>query len=706
MRFICDNCKAKYSIADEKINKKVLKIRCKKCSHVIIVRDTSGKEQVRASSPAQAAPQKRSAQGASLAGLSAKARSPIQQQPRPAPAPMGPAHAEEEEDISERTVVARISSEWFNQIREEKQEEPVWFMALMGSPTGPVVLSEVHARIRTKELNGNDLVWCAGWADWVPANTVEQLKSAFQQAPSFAAAPPPPPVAPKAPAPKPAPKAAPKPAPKPAPQAAPAPAPAQVARAQATPAQAAPATNGSAQPFVKKTPLEAPTQAAPASASAATPAHSIAAPTSESPFSNGASPFDNGASPFDKGPSPFGNGASPFDKSPSPFEKSSKEPSPLSMLSSTPEPAATTPEPTSPTPKAATNQGLQASIQDRKTPEGILASPAAPQPALSSLTTPAPKATPPKDTDIAHVQAARPAVEFVETNAEESFFGTVEKDDHLEIALPPLPNWSQEEEIDADDIIEIQDALKPNWKLRLGVLGGVAFAIMGLVFGINTLIGDVEIPNPMSGSINQDEDTPKNKEPSPTRRKVSKSGSALLGDPANTPKKITKKARPRRRTYRPGRRIVRFKSKKPKKKKAIDDDIQKEILRAYSRKTGEKSLTLKSKSISGQTTGGDKLDPALQKRIFRELTRNKAQVRYCYEQYLKKTYLSGRMQVALRIEQSGMVSQVQVLSRRFRKLKITGCITRKMRRWRFASFTGTPYIDLTIPYLLQASGGL
>ncbi len=39
MKFICDKCSAKYSIADEKIRKKVLKIRCKKCSHVIIVRD-------------------------------------------------------------------------------------------------------------------------------------------------------------------------------------------------------------------------------------------------------------------------------------------------------------------------------------------------------------------------------------------------------------------------------------------------------------------------------------------------------------------------------------------------------------------------------------------------------------------------------------------------------------------------------------------
>ena len=41
MRIFCDSCGAKYSIADEKVMGKVFKIRCKKCSHVIVVRGTS-----------------------------------------------------------------------------------------------------------------------------------------------------------------------------------------------------------------------------------------------------------------------------------------------------------------------------------------------------------------------------------------------------------------------------------------------------------------------------------------------------------------------------------------------------------------------------------------------------------------------------------------------------------------------------------------
>src|SRR5579885_3061950 len=42
MKIVCDNCATKYSIADEKVRGKVFKIRCKKCSHIIVVRGNEG----------------------------------------------------------------------------------------------------------------------------------------------------------------------------------------------------------------------------------------------------------------------------------------------------------------------------------------------------------------------------------------------------------------------------------------------------------------------------------------------------------------------------------------------------------------------------------------------------------------------------------------------------------------------------------------
>src|SRR4029079_3659249 len=54
MKIICDSCGTKYSISDDKVRGKVFKIRCKKCSHIIVVRGGEGQEEA-ASAPAAAA---------------------------------------------------------------------------------------------------------------------------------------------------------------------------------------------------------------------------------------------------------------------------------------------------------------------------------------------------------------------------------------------------------------------------------------------------------------------------------------------------------------------------------------------------------------------------------------------------------------------------------------------------------------------------
>jgi predicted Zn finger-like uncharacterized protein len=53
MKIVCDSCGTKYSISDDKVRGKVFKIRCKKCSHIIVVRGT---EQTGAGATPAAAP--------------------------------------------------------------------------------------------------------------------------------------------------------------------------------------------------------------------------------------------------------------------------------------------------------------------------------------------------------------------------------------------------------------------------------------------------------------------------------------------------------------------------------------------------------------------------------------------------------------------------------------------------------------------------
>jgi predicted Zn finger-like uncharacterized protein len=51
MKIICDSCGTKYSISDDKVRGKVFKIRCKKCSHIVVVRGNESAEAT-ASAPA------------------------------------------------------------------------------------------------------------------------------------------------------------------------------------------------------------------------------------------------------------------------------------------------------------------------------------------------------------------------------------------------------------------------------------------------------------------------------------------------------------------------------------------------------------------------------------------------------------------------------------------------------------------------------
>jgi predicted Zn finger-like uncharacterized protein len=52
MKIVCDSCGAKYSIADEKVAGKVFKIRCKRCSQVIVVKGNEGGAEAAPAAPA------------------------------------------------------------------------------------------------------------------------------------------------------------------------------------------------------------------------------------------------------------------------------------------------------------------------------------------------------------------------------------------------------------------------------------------------------------------------------------------------------------------------------------------------------------------------------------------------------------------------------------------------------------------------------
>jgi predicted Zn finger-like uncharacterized protein len=132
MKIVCDNCATKYSIADEKVRGKVFKIRCKKCSHIIVVRGGDG---------ATASAESTGGEGAFPNEESA----PPAPRGSGAPAPLGTGEA-------------------------------VWHLVVDREQIGPLTREEVHAKFRGGEVDLETYAWREGFADWLRLGSIEDFK--------------------------------------------------------------------------------------------------------------------------------------------------------------------------------------------------------------------------------------------------------------------------------------------------------------------------------------------------------------------------------------------------------------------------------------------------------------------------------------------------------------------------------------------------
>jgi predicted Zn finger-like uncharacterized protein len=133
MKIVCDACQAKYSIADEKIQGKAFKIRCKKCGHIIVVK--TGGDAAAAAAPAAAEKAKHAAAAESAAAA-----------------------------VTPAVVAAAPAA-----------DQAVWHVVIDGEQVGPINETEVKDRLRQGKINSDTLVWKEGFADWMQLSTVPEL---------------------------------------------------------------------------------------------------------------------------------------------------------------------------------------------------------------------------------------------------------------------------------------------------------------------------------------------------------------------------------------------------------------------------------------------------------------------------------------------------------------------------------------------------
>lgn len=127
MKFYCEQCNTKYSIAEEKVRGKVLKVRCKSCGNIITVRDPE--------------------------------------------APEGAAHVPKERTTPPSSPPGAVA----------KVPKTNWYYSVNGQSSAAMDLAALQAKYASGEVGDESYVWHESIVQWKPVRDVEVFAEALQR---------------------------------------------------------------------------------------------------------------------------------------------------------------------------------------------------------------------------------------------------------------------------------------------------------------------------------------------------------------------------------------------------------------------------------------------------------------------------------------------------------------------------------------------
>ena len=165
MKFLCDNCKAKYQIADENVACKTVRMKCRKCGHQIEVRAAVTETSVSLSPPTGGADAPRPVAKAGLATSLSAAK------------PRAPMVATQTQNLGglagafQRTVqdgpqAVSPPTQANNPVELSVTDE--WYVAINGVPVGPVRISELRRKAASGAVTDESLCWQGGSRSGAP----------------------------------------------------------------------------------------------------------------------------------------------------------------------------------------------------------------------------------------------------------------------------------------------------------------------------------------------------------------------------------------------------------------------------------------------------------------------------------------------------------------------------------------------------------
>ncbi len=183
MKFLCDNCKAKYQIADEKVAGKTVRMKCRKCGHQIEVRAAVTETSVSTSSPTgggESVPRPMAAKSGLATSLSAaKPRAPAAGV-APQTQNLGGLAGAFQRTVQDGPQTVPVGPQPNNPVELSVTDE--WYVAINGVPVGPVRISELRRKAASGAVTEESLCWQEGLEEWRPVRSIPELAAIVREA--------------------------------------------------------------------------------------------------------------------------------------------------------------------------------------------------------------------------------------------------------------------------------------------------------------------------------------------------------------------------------------------------------------------------------------------------------------------------------------------------------------------------------------------
>ncbi|HLL53622.1 MAG TPA: AgmX/PglI C-terminal domain-containing protein [Myxococcaceae bacterium] len=174
MNFSCENCQRRYSIADEKVRGKTVKVRCKNCQNVITLSAPAPEPEP---DPELQIPEEDRTRMVSLETIETLRANSLTAMPAQTQAPAAAPPKDPWEDEPTRTAPPLDTT-------------AQWFVMVKGKQVGPLDAAALMDKVATGDVAPRSYMWKQGMADWKRAADIPELATVLAGA---QASPPPPP---------------------------------------------------------------------------------------------------------------------------------------------------------------------------------------------------------------------------------------------------------------------------------------------------------------------------------------------------------------------------------------------------------------------------------------------------------------------------------------------------------------------------------